>query len=43
MLDAQTTAMGSGPRRVELDLPVDKQRAAQIEDDLEALRREMQQ
>lgn len=43
LLDAQTTAMGSGPRRVELDIPVDKQRAAQIEDDLEALRREMQQ
>lgn len=43
LLDAQSTAMGTAPRRVELDLPVDKQRAAQIEDDLEALRRELQQ
>lgn len=43
MLDAQSTAMGSAPRRVELGVPVDQQRAAQIEDDLEALRRELQQ
>ncbi len=43
ILENQPTALGSGPRRVELEVPVDKQRAAQIEDDLEALRREMQQ
>lgn len=42
VLDAQPTAMGSHPRHVELEVPIDKQRAAQIEDDLEALRREMQ-
>ncbi len=39
-LDTQPTA-SSTPRRVELDTPVDQQRAAQIEDELEALRREM--
>lgn len=37
-----TQAAGSvTPRKVELDIPVDEQRAAQIEDELEALRREM--
>ncbi len=43
VLDQQSTAMGSSPRRADLDVPVDRQRAAQIEDDLEALRRELQQ
>lgn len=36
-------AAGSLPRRVELEVPVDTQRAAQIEDDLAALRRELEQ
>ncbi len=40
-LDTQPTG-SAPPRRVELDTPVDEQRAAQIEDELEALRREMQ-
>lgn len=34
-------ASSAAPRRVELDVPIDEQRAAQIEDELEALRREM--
>lgn len=42
-LDTQPAGGDSSPRRVELEVPVDKQRAAQIEDDLEALRREIQQ
>ena len=43
VLDAQSTVISSSPRRVELEFPIDEQRAAQIEDDLEALRREMRQ
>ena len=39
----ETLANDGAQRRVELDVPVDRQRAAQIEDDLEALRRELQQ
>lgn len=41
LLDTQSTA-SSALRKVELDVPVDEQRAAQIEDELEALRKEMQ-
>lgn len=40
MLDTQSSS-GAAPRRTELELPIDEQRAAQIEDELEALRREM--
>ena len=43
VLESQPTAVGTGPRRADLEVPVDTQRAAQIEDDLEALRRELQQ
>lgn len=38
-----TQPAGSTPaRKVELDIPIDEQRAAQIEDELEALRKELQ-
>lgn len=40
LLDTQSTANAT-LRKVELDVPVDEQRAAQIEDELEALRKEM--
>ena len=39
--DTQALPGAVVPRRVELEVPIDKQRAAQIEDDLEALRREL--
>ena len=41
--DTQSTPSEADPRRVQLEIPIDKQRAAQIDADLEALRRELRQ
>ena len=43
LADTQAPPSEATPRRVELEIPIDKQRAAQIDDDLETMRREMRQ
>lgn len=43
LADTQSSPSEAALRRVELEMPIDKQRAAQIDDDLESLRRELQQ